>query len=386
MGIALGFSVVLRSLGLLIVAVIPIRVTTTDGKTVEGEFAGVGDTTLMVDVDGEMQSLAFEDLQSILPRDKDDDVTGPTNRVTLTGGSQIAAQDLTLANEKLTIEPRRQKPITVPLKEVRSIRFRAASPTTDAQWLGLLEQEARGDLLAIRRANDQLDPAPGLVEAIAGSVVKFNMDGDSVDAPMERLEGIVLSNKVNPSKSAVQVVDQYGSRFAAMSILPSAANEPLRLKLSDSVTHSLPMEHLQSVFFSGGIELLATQNPASVDFDSYVETKLKSELQSAWFAPKADGDDLLMSGGGVIEFRVGEGFVTLAGSVRRDQSVDKAGDVFIEIFLDDKSVWNETIADAKPRGFELPIGTARRIKFVASTGDDGDLGDKIRITRPRLLK
>lgn len=386
MGFALGFSFVARSIGLLIVAMIPIRVTTTDGKTTEGQFAGVAAATLMVDTEGDVQSFAMEDVQSIEAIEIDDDATGPTNRVTLIGGSQIAAQAMTLKNEVLTIDPRRQPAIVVPLKEVKSIRFRAASPTTDAQWLGLLEQDARGDLLAIRRAGDQLDPAPGLVEGIADGAVKFNMDGDTVLAPIERLEGIVLSNRPSGTKSVIQVVDHYGSRFAAVKIMPSAADEPLKLRLSDSVTHALPLKHLRSIFFSGGIEMLAAQKPASASFSAYVETKLNAELQSKWFAPKADGQDLVINGDGRIGFRVAEGFTTLAGSVRRDQSVDKAGDVEVQILVDDQSVWKETIADEKPRGFELPVDKTRKIEFVVSSGDDGDLGDKVRILRPRLLK
>ncbi|QDT12442.1 NPCBM/NEW2 domain-containing protein [Planctomycetes bacterium K23_9] len=386
MGFALAFSVVLRSIGVFIVAVLPIEVTTTDGKVIDGDFAGIGESELKLDVDGETRSFSFEDLQAITPADKRDDATGPTSRVTLVGGSEIAVQDMTLANEQFVIEPRRQKAIKVPMNEVRSIRFRTASPATDSQWLGLLEQEARGDLLAIRRANDQLDPAPGLVEAIGGGVVKFSMDGDTVDAPIERLEGIVLSSKPSPSKSAIQIVDHYGSRFAAVNILASEADAPLRLQLSDSVTHTLPLKHLQSIFFSGGLQMLAQEPPSKADYAAYVETKLATDLQSQWFGPKADGDDVVISGSGSVEYRVSEKYSKLAGAVRRDQSVDKAGDVTVEIFVDDKSVWKETLTDAQPRGFELPTNNARRIRFVADCGNDGDLGDKVRITRPRLLK
>ncbi len=386
MGIALVLSVVLRTLVLVLVTFMPIRVTTTDGKTIEGEFAGMGDAKLLVDVDGEVQTIAWEDLQSILAIEQDDDATGPTNRVTLTGGSQIAAQDMTLSNESLTIEPRRQAKIVVPLKQVKAIRFRAASPAIDAQWLGLLEQDARADLLAIRRANDQLDRAPGMLESIADDVVEFNMDGDAILAPMNRLEGVVLNNKLRDSKSTVQVVDHYGSRFAAETILPSSPNQPLKLKLSDSVTHQLPLKHLQSIFFSGGIEMLATQKAAKVGFDAYVQTNLDPARQSTWFSPAADGEDLIVNGGGSIEFRVDEGFTHLAGSVRREMSVDKAGEVTVEIFVDEKPVWKESITDTQPKGFDLPIKKARRIKLVARCGDDGDLGDKVRIMRPRLLK
>ena len=341
---------------------------------------------MQLDVDGEIQTLAFENLQSVVPMEPDDEATGPTNRVTLSGGSQIAAVDVSIANETLRIEPRRQTAIKVPMKEVRSIRFRAPSPSIDPQWLGLMEQDARGDLLAIRRAGDQLDPVPGFVKGIANRVVQFEMDEDTIDAPIDKLEGIVLRGTDNESGSAIQVNDHYGSRFLVTQVLPSSADEPLKLKMSDSVSHSLPIAHLQSIFFSGGMQLLASQEPARTDYKAYVETKLSSDLQSAWFAPRADGDDVVLSGGGLIEYRIDDQMSKLAGVIKRDRSVDQAGDVTVEIFVDDKSVWKESLADTQPKGFELSVEGASRVRIVADSGDDGDVGDRIRITRPRLLK
>ena len=72
--------------------------------------------------------------------------------------------------------------------------------------------------------------------------------------------------------------------------------------------------------------------------------------------------------------------------VRRDSSVSKAGDVHIKVMVDDKEVWNETLSDPQPRGFELKVRGARRVRFVADSGSDGDVGDTVRILRPRLLK
>jgi hypothetical protein len=386
LGFAFAFAVVLRSLGVLVVAVVPLRATLTDGKSVEGDFAGVAESKLQLNVDDETQSLAFDELQSVERLEPDEDATGPTYRVTLAGGSKVAAQDVFVVAENLLIEPRRQAKLSVPLKEVLSIRFRAPAPATDPQWLGLLEQKARGDLLAIRRANDQLDPVPGVIESIAGGVVKFAMDGDTIDAPITKLEGIVLGRTATPSKTTMQVTDHYGSRFSVAKLLPSKADEPLKLQLSDSVTHSVPVEHLSAIFFSGGMQMLAAVEPAQVDYEGYVQTKLSADLQSTWFAPQADGDDLVINGEGMIEYRVEDQFTNLAGAVRRDPSVDKAGDVTVEIFVDDQSVWKEVLTDAQPKGFEVPVDGARRVRFKTDVAADGDLGDKVRITRPRLLK
>ncbi len=66
--------------------------------------------------------------------------------------------------------------------------------------------------------------------------------------------------------------------------------------------------------------------------------------------------------------------------------VAKASSVTVRIELDGKTVWEQTLLDAAPRGFELPLDGARRLAIRVETDGDGELGDTVRIARPRLLK
>ena len=387
MGIAIGVTAMCRALSFFVVAVLPIKVTMTSGESFECDYQGLTKTALMVDTGDEQKQIPFDDLQSIT-RVEPNTKPGPTYRVTLSGGSQIAAEDdLTLQNDKLVIEPRRQKPLSVPIKQVKSIRFRRPSPTTDAQWLGLLEKEARGDLLAIRRAGNQLDPAPGLVESIKQRKVQFNMSGDAIAAPIDKLEGIVFgAASKEDAKAVIRILDIHGSQWVLSDLPPSGKSESLNLNLAGGITHKLPLEHIESIYWSGGLTLLATQKPARSDQQTYVKTEMRPELNKTWFGPRTERDDLLMYGSSSVEYRVDAGFRKLIGSVRRDASVAQAGEVTVSVFLDDKEVWKESLSDADPRGFDLPIKNSRRVRFVTDSGNDGDLGDIVRISRPRLLK
>lgn len=387
---ALGIAFLGRTLAVLAMAVLGVQVTKTSGDPIDGDLRGVGTSAIVVEVDGLEQEIAFEELVSVVPVDRVNDATGPPMRVTLLGGSLIAAQDIVLADEQLRIEPRRQQPLTVPLKEVKSIRFRAASPLTDAQWLGLLENEDRRDLLAIRREGNQLDPAPVVVESVSGgpeSKVGFSIGDKSGAAPIARLEGIVLGGNRQVTENAdIQVVDIYGSKWLVQSIELSADSK-LRLKLSDSIIHDLPVGQLHSMSWRSGLVMLAALDPVQTYYQPYVETNLDDALLAKWFGPATDRPpDLLMVGGSAIEYRIDSGFATLAGSVRRDQRVAKAGDVSIVISLDGQAVWEESLADSEPRGFELPLKGARRLRIEVKSGDDGDVGDTVRVLRPRLLK
>ncbi len=116
---------------------------------------------------------------------------------------------------------------------------------------------------------------------------------------------------------------------------------------------------------------------------------MSPELAKAWFAPQASNDrDITLSGDAAIEFRVEEGFVSLQGSAELDEAVQSGGKCALRILLDNKVVWDQSfdVAAPEPRGFDLPIGKARRVRFELKSGNDGDVGDSLRILQPRLVK
>lgn len=376
-----------KTLLLLLLSVIQVRVSTTDGKSVQGTFQGIGSGELRIGVDGETQTYGFDALSSLTPA-APLDATGPTMRVILAAGSEVAAEELSLADETLSIRPRRQSLLEVPVKQVRAIRFRAATAAVNPAWLAKLEDERRGDTIAIRREGDMLDFIEGVITSISADTVGLELDGDEIQAPIAKLEGVIFGGtKVSSNPGDIQVVDSYGSRWSAAEMLPSEADAPLHLKLAGGITHTLPLEHVETIRWTGGLSLLATVEPATSSHTEYVQSKLDRDMLKSWFAPKpADGQDLVMYGRSAVEYRIDEGFKTFAAGVRRDKSVRKATETTVRVYVDEKMVWEESINNNRPLGFELPIEEGRRLKIEVDPGSQGDLGNTIRILRPRLLR
>jgi hypothetical protein len=153
------------------------------------------------------------------------------------------------------------------------------------------------------------------------------------------------------------------------------------------VLHQLPLHQIESIRFTGGFTMLADEQPASTSLTPYLKIGVDEMLLNDFFGPAGDGDaDLLMFGGSSIEYRIEEGYRVFAGTACRHQNVTRAGSVTVRIAFDGKMVWEQQLADGQPRGFELPLGRARRLSIEIDSDDDGDLGDKVRISRPRLLK
>ncbi|TWU60542.1 NPCBM/NEW2 domain protein [Rubripirellula tenax] len=372
---------------LVLAAELPVRMATQAGPAIEGSLVGILGSSVRVRVNGQIQSIPFADLQTVMPTE-DTDATGPTFRVTMADGSKIAADDVSLTDSGLVIDPRGQRPIRASVKLVKAIRFRPASPATDAQWLGLLEKESRGDVMVIRRPGDKLDPASGIIETIADAKVNFVLEGDAVAAPIEKLEGVIFGGGARVDDEAdIRVDDIYGSTWSVAALLDSEAEQPLRMKLSSGIEHELPPNQIASMRFTSGMSMLANEKPAASTISTYIATSVDAELTQAFFgASTVDEGNLQMHGGCRVEYRVADGFEIFTGSVRRANDVVAAGEVMVLIEMDGKNVWEQSLGDAELRGFEIPVNGARRLSIEVDSRGDGDLGDSIVVLRPRLLK
>ena len=270
----------------LLVGALPVVVKTSDGKQIEGNLDGFTADSLRLNRGGQITELPFDDLLSMYPPEVESR-TGPSLRVTLAGGSKIAVQSLSSTDNDLVIEPRRQSPLSVPFKQVKSIRFRAASTNTDPQWLGIVEREQRGDTLVIRRAGDRLDPQQGLVTGVTTDMVQFDLDGTMINAPADRLEGVVFGGTTTTTQSDVniQVTDIFGSVWAVVAIEPGQGDQPLRMKLSDSLSHELPLDQIELIRWSGGIRMLAEEKPAGETYQPFLANSIDTKLQKRSLDP-----------------------------------------------------------------------------------------------------
>ncbi len=385
---SLGITLALQGLAGLLVAALPVRVEPTSGAAFDGVIQSVDETSVSIERNGQSERIAFDDLASFVPQSLKSS-SGPATRVVLWDGSQIAAEEVTLENDELRVAPHRQEPLNVPVRRAAAIRFRAPAPTTDPRWLGIREQQPRGDLLVVRRDGGKLDPVSVVVEEIADGQVHFILGDDTASAPIERLEGIVFGGEgdEDPPDAAATIADIHGSQWVIDRWLPGPVEDEIEIGLRGGMNHSIPIDQLASIRFRSGLLSLVEQPPAEQDFRPYLESQMDRELLEGWFGPRIDAEsDVQMLGGSSVTYRVEPGFSKFLGSVRRDPRVAVAGEVIVRIRFDDRVVWEQSLRDAEVQGFELPLEKAARIQIEVDTGSDGDVGDQVRVLRPRLVK
>jgi hypothetical protein len=369
----------------LLVSLLPVRLSTSSGESVDGKLSSIQNEAVMIQTESGSNRYAFDELLSLMPQEQSSK-TGPTPRVTLVNGSRIAAEDYRLEREMLTLQLRRQTDLEIPLKEVKAIRFRRGSSVTDPAWQGLFEKQLRGDLLVIRREEDRLDPTEGLVESIRSGEVGFNLDGELLQAPIDRLEGVVFGGPpLGESNANIEVTDVYGSIWQVDAIETDAESNALVLSISGLPSHSLPLSQIESIRWSGAMVMLAAESIAESSYTPFFQSTIDNT--QSWFGPRGVGDaDVVLTGDSFVEYRVDGGYRLFSGGVRRDESVRQAGLVIVRVKLDGEVVWDQKVTDTETFRFQLPLGDARRVRLEVDTADDGPVGDIVRFVRPRLLK
>lgn len=376
-----------------LLAAVNVRVTTVEGDTINGPLRALGAAGVEVGGDPSAaaeHSFALDQVLSIERLERPAAAAaGP--QVAIAGGSRLAIAAVTTEGTTAELQIRNQPPLAVPLKQLRWIRFGSPAAAIDPQWLGLVDRPRVADSLVVRRPGDAIDEVSGIVLSIDAETVAFDLEGETLNAPLTRLEGLLFAStaeQIAASPGNVTVEDIDGSRWVALS-LGAGSDSEVELNLGNGLVHRLPLSRIAKAELSGSVEFLAAQPPVQTLHTPYVSLGLPTELVQAWLGPERVGDrDLVMRAPSHAEFRVAAGSQTLAGSVQFDSDVAGGGDCVVRVLLDGEVAWEQTLSVSAPapRGFELPLGDARRVRLEVLTGDDGDFGDTVRIHQPRMTK
>ena len=348
-------------------SVIEITVLTADGTTIQGDL-------IRMTADGIQLGQESDELR---PNDSLSEITFPNSVkqslptvVELIGGTKIHVSSVTSDGERFELAPARQSKLELPVSELKSIRYRPSNPATDAVWLGWTEESRRGDRLAVRRDGRTLDSLDGTVVGIRRDAIQFEMGGNTIDAPIAKLEGVLFSaTQSERSQAGIRVNDTSGSQFVAESVELSPARTDLQITLAGSVRHSIPIDQVLSIQYAGGILRLNDAEIASsqliIEGSTSSPSTLRQSMQT-WFSPRVsgsedDGDNnkVTMSCPGEISFRVPPDYKQFSVAVRRQSEVDEFLPVTVEVHVDGQKQWSGIIKDRKSLGLELPTNDAR---------------------------
>ena len=392
-------------IGLILGTGVDVHIRPLTGPTFQARWVGVEDDVVLIQQDGQPERLAWSRLWEITPV-APAEATGSlmTVWIELIDGSKLLADRYQVSAGVAQLRLIGGPELEIRTRSIRSVRFRdhSASPELANQWQGIVSGRHAGDVVVIRR-QESLDFLEGALSNVSDDVVRFDFDGETIEANRQRLDGLIyyhpLARQLPPR--VCQLIDVSGSRWMAQSF--TLDGDTVRWTTPTGVSVAFPMERIKKLDFSAGNTVwLSDLEPESVQRRSFVASQLPQESLDRLFGPRRDqsfsGGPMMLDGvtysRGLaltsrteITFRLAEDFRRFHAMVGIDDAVRDAGHVELVISGDGRELFNRTVT-GRDQAFpiELEISGIRRLKILVDFGEQMDIADHLNLSDARLTK
>ena len=414
-----------------------------DGREAVGSIAAWDADGVTLEVEGRRETFRFDQLSRLVAKRP---AAPPIRRVAvwiaLRDGSLLAARQYEVEQGTARLLLRKGRRVELPVDRVRWVRFGPPNPDVDAQWSEIVEADAPGDLIVVRRG-EAIDFIEGILHDITPERVHFELDGDRLPVKREKLEGVVyahapgagaepggragqpagraaadggagsVANKVagaavgNSDDAVAVVADAAGSRFVAARLAWQAGQQggTLQCATPGGLEVQLALSEIVSIDFSQGkVVYLSDLDwlPNESRWTPYFELDPLPDSLRAYFAPRRDrGFDAprLHVGGRAyarglslqsrteLVYRLPEGFRRFEAIVGIDDAHGESGHVQLLIEGDGQLLYSAEIRGGEaPVPLKLNIDGVRRLRIVVDFAGDLDVADCLDLCEARLLK
>jgi hypothetical protein len=382
------------------------EVRTLEGATASGTLVALTSTALELETPTGKQTFPINQLL---------DVTAPATQSTpapveviaeLTDGSRLSLSQFTVNEGTATLQYQNQ-PLSVPLKSLRSVRFRDPEFSTaavDSVWHELAASAPVEDLLVIRKKL-AIDSTTGVVGNITPENIDFTLDGEKIAVKRSKVEGIVFARTANQEQPTpaciVRTTD--GSLFHASKL--ELLNDSVKIiPADDGGNLTLPLSSIRQFDFSGGkVAYLSDLDPESFSYESFFAPaqplkslntfyRLRRDLNRDGSPLQLDGQTyrkgLSLSSRSVVSYRLPGKFRLFKALAGIDDAAGRSGGhVELEILGNGKSLWKGAIRGGeKPQTLELDISGVRTLQIVADFGEGQDIADHLDLCEAKITK
>ena len=208
-----------------------VKLRPLDGASVNGTLTKLSSANVKLETkDGEkslpVAAIMWVEFAAALSNEQ------PTAWIELLDGSRIVATAYTAAGGRAQIVLASGQTVELPTRSIHTVRFRAQTPELAGQWREITAQNASADMVVIRKtsmrmveqgANEpvqvteqSLDQLEGTLHNVTAASVQFEYDGDKIDIPRQKLEGLIYyqAAKREFSSPLARLIDAGGSSWA----------------------------------------------------------------------------------------------------------------------------------------------------------------------------
>lgn len=379
-----------------------VRVTLLDGSSLIGNIVAIRENEIAIKTDTAERSISFAQLEQVRPEQSQGalPVADEQQLVMLTDSSRIVCRELQGKEDRWTAKIIGDRELNIPERTLEAVRFRAVSTKLESQWQETLAQERTGDQLVIVRPEDTVDVVTGVLGGIAEKVIDFSFDGQAIQAPQEKLLGVIWyrprNKRIDP---AVEVVLRDGSTWQATEIKSKdSVQDGLAWTTRSGVSSECAWSDISSINFAVANVVWLASQPVLDRTILYGKELAGSKVQgrNELLGPRfvsSDGEDLAKSKDlrflvpSEIAFRIGEGFNRFTAKVHRMDKATYAVPVICEVIVGTDVVWKKELdVDEMEATAEVAVEAGKRIGLRVRCESKLPVGTEVTWEQPRLTK
>jgi len=295
-----------------------------------------------------------------------------------------------------------EKELTLQGKSLKAARLKAIGPELVSAWQNAIQETTNTDAVIVLRPGNNLDRINGVIVQVQEASVSFDLDGQQIDIPIEKLIGLVwFQRELDRIKPTVEIVATNRSIWMAESFSFDAKANVMELKTQLGQTLSIPRAELLSVnYATANIRWLSELESIEAIANRQIEFRTPiAALDRAFIprfvvngmAPKSNaqpGDkDLQFPTPGHYLFRMPEGFSSLQCRIERTGNGPQRTDLIIEVWQDDQKVTEYPLAhDVDFIDLEVALKQEKKTKLAVTCKSKLLIGTEVVWKQPRLKR
>ena len=410
----IAFGIVLALPLLLRAKDTTLTITKIDGTQLIGEIVAWNASEINLQKESESLTIASPQLLRIQWQHSTQDAPIKEKFLELVNGTRLPHKGYEVQEGKATVKTTlAEQLLTLSTNRIAYVQLSIEAPEQKNY-----AHDLDGDILVLRKKKTgNFDNLAGILGNVTPKQVEFTWDGETI--PVKRAKVVALAY-FHARKPAVQQPICWlhllgGGRLPIVEILRRDQN--VKVKTTGGLEFLLPLESLRDADYSQGkLAYLSDLQPIEQHWTPRIGLPASAELIQKHGLPRRDqsyagsalalrwpsaktasvaGDDnvktyqkgLAMRSRTDIRYRLPKGmrrFTTLAGI---DPETASQGNVDLEIFTDNRSVWQGEIdGEAAPTEINVALSNARELRIVVDYGKNLDFGDRLHLIEARLSK
>ena len=320
--------------------------------------------------------------------------------VTLLDGSRVYGDKIVGNSSGWKLMNSSGQEIALAAKSMRAARLKTIPKELTEAWQTAVKELSETDAVIVLRAGESIDRIDGIIVQVQESNVSFELDGEQIEIPLEKLVGLVwFQRAIERIRPAMEITTTNHSVWMAESFRVKSSvlewNSPL------GQTVSLPLSKIYSINYSSAnirwlseLEIIEATAAKGIDFKSSIpslERSLAPRFVMNGRSPTAtasSGDkDLYFPSPGRFVFRAPEGFTTFQCQVQRKDEGTQRTDLSIEVWQDDQRISQQAFAfDQDAIEINVPIQAGKKVILAVACQSKLMIGTEVQWKQPILKR